>query len=72
MAKKTVNTPKTKKPYLICLVLLAAAGWWGWNSATFANWKDQLLQYVDNRDIVTLEARFSPEQIVEATRSDLL
>lgn len=72
MSKKVINSPASKKPYFICLLLVTAGAWWGWNSATFANWKDKLLQYVDNRDIVTLEARFSPEQIVAANRSELL
>lgn len=59
-------------PLILLTVLLISAGWWVWQSAALANWKDQILQYVDNRDIVTLEARFLPEQIVEVHRQELL
>ena len=51
---------------------LAAGGWWLWQSPEMANWKDRILQYVDNRDIVTLEARYLPEQIIDAHRKELL
>ncbi len=73
MAKKERELSfRRRLPSLIFIIFLAAGGWWAWQSDTWANWKDRILQYVDNRDIVTLEARFLPEQIVEAHRQELL
>ena len=74
MAKKeqSSGTASKKIPLLVLALLLVAGGWWAWQSPEFANWKDQALQYVDNRDIVTLEARFLPEQILDAHKKDLL
>jgi len=72
MAKKEKKNSFIRLPNLFIIVLLTGGGWWAWHSPTLANWKDQLLQYIDNRDIVTLEAHFVPEQIVEAHRQELL
>lgn len=50
--------------------LLIAGGWW-----TLSTQSDSLLgfvrQYVENSEFVTLEARYSPEQIMEAYRKQL-
>jgi hypothetical protein len=72
MAKKEQKFSFGRLPAILGIALLAAGGWWVWHSPTMANWKDQILQYVDNRDIVTMEARFLPEQVVEAHRQELL
>lgn len=72
MAKKEQQTSSSRFPMIILLVLLCGGGWWAWHSAALANWKDQVLHYIDNRDIVTLEARFLPEQIVESHKQELL
>lgn len=71
MAKKE-SVSKSKLPTLFFLFALIGVAIWGWNSASFANLRDRILQYVDNRDIVTLEARFTPEQIVEMNKAELL
>jgi hypothetical protein len=60
------------KPLILVIFAAAAGGWWLWNSDVGSNWKDQLYSYVDNQDIVTLESRYSPQQIVEARRLELL
>jgi hypothetical protein len=72
MAKKEQKNSSRRLPLLIILALFASGGWWVWNSAALANWKDQVFQYVDNRDIVTLEARFLPEQVIEAHRQEIV
>jgi hypothetical protein len=71
MAKKE-QCASSRRLVIIVFILLVCGGWWAWHSIAFTNWKDQILQYIDNRDIVTLEARFSPQQIIEAHRSELL
>ncbi len=72
MAKK--NQKHSSKHLLIisCSIILALLGWWTWHSNPLAHWKDQILCYVSNQNIVTLEARFPPEQIVELHRQELL
>jgi hypothetical protein len=58
---------------LIILVLLAGAaagGWWLWNHQNTLS--DQIGQYVGNGDTITLEARYSPEKIMESHKQDLL
>jgi len=72
MAKKEQEQSSRRTPLIVLAVLLIGGGWWAWQSAAFANWKDQILQYVDNRDIITYEARFQPSQIVDAHRQELL
>lgn len=72
MAKKEQRSSSKKLPILLLLAALGAGGWWLWQSPEMANWKDKIFQYVDNRDIVTLEARYLPEQIVDAHRKELL
>ncbi len=72
MAKKEKQKTSKRWTLLILPLLLASAGWWAWQSPRIANWKDQLFQYVDNRDILTWEVRFSPEHILEAHGEELL
>lgn len=59
----------SRRLFAIILFSLLIIGW-AWHNAQIANWKDQVLQYVDNRDIVILEARFLPEQIIEAQQQE--
>lgn len=54
------------------LALGLGVGWWTWQSSAFANWKDRLLQYIDNRDIVTLEAKFLPDQVLDTHKQELV
>ena len=72
MAKKEQNMSSRRLPIIFLALLLIGGGWWAWESDAWTNWKDRILQYVDNRDILTLEARILPEQIVEAHRQELL
>lgn len=72
MAKKQRQASSRRPPWMILAFLLLIGGGWAWHSAGLANWRDRLFQYIDNRDIVTFEARFSPEQIIEAHRHELL
>lgn len=56
--------------FLLLAACLLVGGWWLFNNY------DQALgvvqQYVENGEFVTLEARYTPEQIMEAHRKDLL
>jgi hypothetical protein len=72
MAKKESKPSSRRFLFIVLLLILIAGGWWAWQSPVLSNWKDQLLQYIDNRDISTLEARYLPEQIIEMHRQELL
>ncbi len=74
MAKKgKQQKSKTKKwPLFFGLFLLSGGSWWLWHSSAFSNWRDLAFQYIDNRDISTLEARFLPNQLLEMHRQELL
>ncbi len=72
MAKKEQTGSSKRFPIFLLLILVGGGGWWFWNSPKLSNLKDQMLQYVDNRDIATLEARFLPEQIIDARKHELL
>jgi hypothetical protein len=64
MAKQDQRSSSKKFPLILLLFVLAGGGWWLWHSPEMANWKD--------RDVVTLEARYMPEQIIDAHRKELL
>ncbi|MBA3956899.1 MAG: hypothetical protein H0X51_00685 [Parachlamydiaceae bacterium] len=58
---------------MILLLLVAAAGvggWWLWKDG--ADFRDSLMQYIENGELVTLEAKYTPEQIMEKYRKELL
>lgn len=72
MAKQ--DKAKTSPRYftsIVFLALIAAGGWWLWQSDSLMDWKDRALQYIDNHEILTLEARYLPEQIAAAHRQEL-
>jgi hypothetical protein len=55
---------------IVVIAALTFGGWWLWNHhPTFRNF---LQEYVDNGDFLTLEARFTPEQIMDTHRDELL
>jgi hypothetical protein len=55
---------------LMTLAALIFGGWYAWNYNTpFRNF---LAEYVDNGEFLTLEARFTPQQIMETNRQMLL
>ena len=74
MAKKIQKTASSRRfPFSLIFVVLFAAGvWWLWESPELSNWKEGALQYIDNRDITTLEARFLPEQIIQDHVEEIL
>lgn len=72
MAKKEKISSRRRSIFFIIPLLISAVAWWVWHNDRWANWKDQIVQYVDNRDIITLEAHFLPEQIIETHRQELL
>lgn len=55
---------------LLLIAIIAAIGWWIWEKEYLIT--DQIEQYVGGSDVLTLEARYSPEKIMENHRADLL
>lgn len=59
---------------LILFVLIIAGtgigGWWFWDDT--GSLQDSILQYVENGELVTLETHYSPQQLMDKYRSDLL
>lgn len=74
MAKqaKSNNSPKSFSSLLILSALTVGFGWWAWHSDYLANWKDRILQYIDNQELSTLEARYLPEKIIETHRQEIV
>jgi hypothetical protein len=60
------------KVIMAALAAAAVGGWFLSTSDVGTEWKDHLYSYVDNKDIVTLESKFSPQQLVEARRFELV
>lgn len=56
---------------IICtLLVLAGGGWWFWTTNTpFRNF---IAEYVDNGEFLTLEARYTPQQIMDKHSKELL
>ena len=65
-------TQEMNKLLIGAVAAAIVGGWFLWTSDVGSEWKDQIYSYVDNKDIVTLESRFSPQQIVEARRLELV
>lgn len=55
---------------LLVIAGLAGGGWWLWNDG--GQFRDSLMQYVENGELVTLEARFTPDHIMEKHQKELL
>lgn len=55
---------------LCVLAILAFGGWWLWNNNDQV--RDIVDQYVGNSDFLTLEARYTPQQIMDTHRGELL
>lgn len=75
MSKKTSSSkpPAFKRLRLtLWAVLFAFAGWWLLQTDFASNLKEPLLRYVDNKDIATLESRFSLEQILQSHQQEIL
>ncbi len=61
---------KNKQWVIAAAILAVVADYWLWNHNSTL-W-DTLHYYVENGEIMTLEARYTPEQIMEANRRELL
>lgn len=74
MAKKESDKrPFNLFPAILILGIIGLSSWWLWHETTFLdNWKDHLFKYVDNRDLTTLESKFTPQNIMEAHKAELL
>ena len=55
---------------LVLIAGLAAGGWWMWNNNP--DMFSTIEQYVDNGEFLTLEVRFTPDQIMDKHRKELL
>jgi hypothetical protein len=55
---------------LSALIALIGAAWWFFNPDN--QFKDMISQYVENGEILTLEAKFTPDQVMEANRHHLI
>lgn len=56
--------------FVVLILGLVLGGLWLWNHNSDVH--DMISQYVENGEIVTLEARYSPEQIMEAHYDELI
>lgn len=57
---------------LLCLVGVGAALWLWKDRSVVDNWKDQLVEYIDNQDIATLESKYTPEQIMAVHQAEFI
>lgn len=56
--------------FILLLTLIAGGAWWLWLSDSSI--KEVVSQYIENGEILTLEAKYTPEQIMEINRRELL
>lgn len=71
MAKKEINERSFFRfPILLFFIFVVLGGWWVWEYHVV--WKDLLYQYIENHEIMTLESKYTPEQIMESHRQELL
>lgn len=60
----------SRSKFVAVAILAVAAGYWLWNYNP-SLW-DTIHYYVENGEIMTLEARYTPDQIMEANKRELL
>lgn len=70
MAKEPKKRSFFRLPILLIFSALAGSIWWLSGDAN--HWKDHLYSYIENKEILTLESRYTPEQIMETHKSELL
>ena len=71
MAKKEQKRSRVSRLPIFLLILgLGVGGWLAWNYSF--QWKDILLQYVENGEVLTLESHYTPEQIMASHRAELI
>lgn len=75
MAKK--DKEKERKPFfrfslpvMLIVLGLVGGGWWLWQHQF--EWKDVIYDYVENGEVLTLESKYTPEQIMERHKLALL
>lgn len=52
------------------LIVLIGGGWWLWNNQD--TWRHLVDPYIESKDFLTLEARYTADQVMEEHRKDLL
>lgn len=55
---------------VVCLALVGIGGWWFWNNNN--DFKNVVSRYVEKGEFQTLEARYTPQQIMDAHFRELL
>ena len=55
---------------VLCSLAIAGGGWYLWE--TNHNLRDLISQYIENGEILTLEARYTSDQIMDAHRAELI
>lgn len=72
--KKVSSKPgKLKKLLLLAIfAVLLAGGWWFYKDHGYEHFSGIVQQYVDNGEFVTLKARYTAEQIMQAHSKELL
>lgn len=72
MVKKEQDRSFISFKVKLLFTLLIAFGSWLWIERDhLQNWSSDFLSYVDNRDLLVLDAKYTPEQIIKANYSDL-
>ncbi|MCE2984067.1 MAG: hypothetical protein LW832_10955 [Parachlamydia sp.] len=70
---KKVRLTSPRILFFACLAAGAVGLYWAWdNNPALISWKEQVVQYIDNQEVATLESRYTPEQIMQDRRSELL
>lgn len=55
---------------ILCVAAITGGSWYLWE--TNPNLRDLAAQYIENGEVLTLEARYTPEQIMNAHRTELI
>lgn len=56
--------------YFLILIVMGLGALWYWEEAH--DWSQSIVGYIENGDIYTLEAKYTPDQIMELHRQELL
>lgn len=75
MAKKPSPPKSPSFKYLrfaVWAILFSLGGYWLLQTDFAMDWKEPLLRYVDNKEIATLESRFTLEQILQSHQQEIL
>lgn len=69
MAKKEKSNNSSRSWIFFLIAVVGFGGWWLWENKDI---KDTIIGYVENSDLLTLESRFTPDQLMESHRKDLI